>query len=67
MEPKEGGALWVGLTTPDVDADGPPSVGSTEGPMIVVMTEDVVTALTMGAKEATQIAGIVRIDVTVTL
>lgn len=56
---------WVGLTTPDVNVDGPPLVGPIEGLKIVVTYKYVVTALIVGAEEATQTIEIVRIDVTV--
>jgi len=52
-EPEEGGTLLARLTTPDVDAEGPPLVGPTEGLATMVTTEDTMTALTIGAEEAT--------------
>ena len=67
MEPEEGGALSAGLTTPDADAGGPLFVGPAEGPTTLVTTEDAVMTLTTGVEEATQMVGIVRRDVTVTL
>jgi len=67
MESEEGGTLLVGLTTPDVEVEEPPLVGPTEGPATVVTTEDAATALTVGAKEATQTITTVGTDVTDTL
>lgn len=67
MELEEGGALRLGLTTPDVEADGPLFGGPAEGLAIVVTTEDAVTTLTTGAKEATQMVRIVGTNVTDTL
>jgi len=57
MEPEESGILPVGLTTSDTEDEGPPLVGSTKGPIIVVTTADAITALTAGAVEVTQIVG----------
>lgn len=67
MELEEGGALRLGSTTTDMDAEGPLFEGPIEGPATVVTTEDAVTALTTGAEEATQMVGIVGTDVTITL
>ena len=53
MEPEEGGALSVGLTTPDVGADGPLFAELGDGPATVVTTEDAVTTPTTVAEEAT--------------
>jgi len=50
MEPEEGGALWVRLTTIDAEANKQPLVGPTKGLAIVVTTEDVVTTLTTGVE-----------------
>lgn len=67
MEPKEGGALSIGLTTLGIDADGPLFADPEEGPATMVTTEDVVTAPTIGVEEATQTAGIVGTKLTDTL
>lgn len=67
MEPEEGGTLLVGLTIPDVNAEEPLLVGPIEGPATMVTAEDTIMALTVGDEEATQIVGIVGIDVTDTL
>ena len=67
MEPEEGRALGVGLTTLGVDADGPLFVGPVEGPATVVITEDAVMTLITRAEEATQTVGIVGNEVTDTL
>ena len=64
MEPEEGGALSVGLTTP---ANGPLLVGQVEGSAILVTTKEAVMALTTGVEEATQMVGIVGTDVMDTL
>jgi len=67
MEPEEGRADGVGLTTPYANADGPLVVGPGEGPATMVTTKDALMALTIGAEEATQTVGIVRTEVTDTL
>jgi len=67
MEPEESGILPVGFTMPDVEAEGPPLVSSTKGPIMVVTTEDATTTLTVGTVEATQIVGMDGIDVMDTL
>jgi len=67
MELEEGGEQRLGLTTPDMDADGPLFRGPAKGPATVVTTEDAVMELTIGAEEATQMVGIVGTNVIVTL
>ena len=64
MEPEEDGALSVGSTTLDMDTDGTLFADPGEGPAIVVITEDVVTAPKTGTEEATQIVGIVETEAT---
>lgn len=67
MEPEEGGAIKIGLTTPNADSNEPLLVELGEDQATVVTTEYAMTTLTIGAKEATQTVGIVKIDVTDTL
>ena len=67
MEPEEGAVLSVGSTNPDVDANGPLFVGPDESLATMVTTEDAVMTPTTGVEEATQIVGIVGIEVTDTL
>ena len=67
MKPEEGGALSVGSTTLDTDADGPLFADPEEGQAREVTTEDEVTEPTTGVEEATQTVGIVRTKVTDTL
>ncbi|RAZ15992.1 hypothetical protein DK853_52015, partial [Klebsiella oxytoca] len=64
MGPEEGGALRLGSTTLDMGATGPLGEGLAKGLATVVTTKDAVVTLTVGAVEATQMVGLVEIDVT---